>query len=608
MAVDDKVTLIVGVTGLVGKELAELLAARFDWKVYGIARKPDDGPNVSGRRAYHFIPCDLLDAKDAARELSYLRAITHVFWMRALVIRFHLFSLQTIRVTLLFFRASGATDKLDENLPGNDTGFRRMPARRNLNSSRVCCFSAQGDRQEECNHQEGRLRRPSKTLLIEKYGNGTIKRYILGSDSQLQTFLEEQTPISTGSHGENPYTKLSWLPSVLKEFILPAGFPESVSEDYLDYMILQFPTNVTAWICHTMVTSSLLKAVGVGSFSGTTAAASAAAIRWVSKDGLGAVGRLFIGGRFGNLFDDDPKLWRLYADFIGSAGSIFELTTPLYPAYFLPLASLGNLAKAIARGLKDPSFRVIQNHFATTGNLGDVAAKEEVWEVAAQLLGLSLGILVMDTPGIQSSYSLLAFTWLSVRFCHLWWRYQSLSVLRFNTINMKRARILVKSHLLHSSVPGYINCNKEENILSWERFSKPRIVFGVPVEEMIGRNSSSCKVRLLLKLYAQEKHILVMRQQQPSGDVEFSVSFKVGATNLSVLRSVWQAFWLHQHCHRLDNSDSVKIEESLSQLEARFSDFLLQLEASGWNTYQIKLKVPNVLIEETEAAWLDNSQ
>lgn len=71
--------------------------------------------------------------------------------------------------------------------------------------------------------------------------------------------------------------------------------------------------------------------------------------RWVSKDGIGAVGRLFIGlgiheanlrkymivckhfyltwrllvfpgGRFGNLFDDDPKQWRMYADFIGSAG------------------------------------------------------------------------------------------------------------------------------------------------------------------------------------------------------------------------------------------------------------------------------------------------
>jgi hypothetical protein len=66
----------------------------------------------------------------------------------------------------------------------------------------------------------------------------------------------------------------------------------------------------------------------------------------VSKDGLGTVGRLFIGGRFGSLFDEDPKQWRMYADFIGSAGSIFELATPLAPGTFLLLASLGNLTKA----------------------------------------------------------------------------------------------------------------------------------------------------------------------------------------------------------------------------------------------------------------------
>jgi hypothetical protein len=34
---------------------------------------------------------------------------------------------------------------------------------------------------------------------------------------------------------------------------------ESVSDDYLQYMLLQFPTNVTGWVCHTLVTSSLLK-------------------------------------------------------------------------------------------------------------------------------------------------------------------------------------------------------------------------------------------------------------------------------------------------------------------------------------------------------------
>ncbi|XP_022151586.1 protein root UVB sensitive 5 isoform X2 [Momordica charantia] len=421
--------------------------------------------------------------------------------------------------------------------------------------------------------------------------------YILDDNQQLQYFIDDQiSPASNGFEGSHfSETKLSWLTDLIKDFILPAGFPESVSDDYLQYMILQFPTNITGWICHTLVTSSLLKAVGIGSFSGTTAAASAAAIRWVSKDGIGAVGRLFIGGRFGNLFDDDPKQWRMYADFIGSAGSIFDLATPLYPNYFLPLASLGNLAKAVARGLKDPSFRVIQYHFAVSGNLGEIAAKEEVWEVVAQLLGLALGILILDTPGLVNSYPVLSMTWFSMRLLHLWLRYQSLAVLHFNTINLKRARILVRAHIVHNKVPGTVDCNTEENILLWEKFTRPAIIFGVSLEEMMGGERSSSTVMELLKLYAKEKYILMLNTQDK--DLKVSVSFKVGATSMSVLRSIWQTYWLDEHWHA-SASIMAQLARSLSEMEDKFNEFMQLLEGAGWNTHQLSLKVPNnVLID-----------
>ncbi len=43
----------------------------------------------------------------------------------------------------------------------------------------------------------------------------------------------------------------------------------------------------------------------------------------------------------------------------------------------------------------DPVFRVIQTHFAASGNVGAVAAKEEVWEVAAQLTGYAASIVML---------------------------------------------------------------------------------------------------------------------------------------------------------------------------------------------------------------------
>ncbi|KAE9447642.1 hypothetical protein C3L33_20473, partial [Rhododendron williamsianum] len=394
-------------------------------------------------------------------------------------------------------------------------------------------------------------------IIMERYANGTSKRYIFDNDLQVSIFSEEKGVETNGFQGSHlAIVELSWLPVIVRDFILPAGFPGSVSDEYLEYMLLQFKMGLFGY----EFSSLSMQAVGVG-FSGTTAAASAAAIRWVSKDGIGAVGRLFIGGRFGNLFDDDPKQWRMYADFIGSAGSIFDLTTQLYPVYFLPLASLGNLTKAVARGLKDPSFRVIQNHFAISGNLGEVAAKEEVWEVAAQLLGLGLGILLLDAPGLSTSYPVLVVTWMTMRLLHLWLRYQSLSVLQFNSINLKRARMLVESHVKHSSVP-----------------------------EMLGEDISVSKAKMLLKLFVKEKYVLVVNKQNKI-DFEVFVTFKVGATSQAVLRSLWQAYWLHLN-YKSDADCYDQIGQSLAELEDRFQNFMEQLKVSGWDTQKISLKVP----------------
>lgn len=62
--------------------------------------------------------------------------------------------------------------------------------------------------------------------------------------------------------------------------------------------------------------------------------------------------------------------------------------------------------QAAGRGISRPAFRVIQQHFATGGNVGDVAAREEVWEVAGQLTGLALSVAMLqslDSDGIEST-------------------------------------------------------------------------------------------------------------------------------------------------------------------------------------------------------------
>lgn len=127
----------------------------------------------------------------------------------------------------------------------------------------LCCSksSVQEGEQENRETEKRRIEGQARLILVERYSNGTAKRYMIDDDSQLHTFLEEPGSVRNrfqGSHITDP--KLSWLPDTVKDFILPADFPGSVSDDYLEYMLLQFPTNVVAWICHTLVTSSLLQA------------------------------------------------------------------------------------------------------------------------------------------------------------------------------------------------------------------------------------------------------------------------------------------------------------------------------------------------------------
>ncbi|CAN6472581.1 unnamed protein product [Victoria cruziana] len=364
-----------------------------------------------------------------------------------------------------------------------------------LRSHRVNEFNTEGAKAEDSDDEE--MSRSKSALAAEKCANGTMKRYILDNCS-LSVAVVEEGSVMEAAEATEADIKLSWLPITLKDFILPAGFPGSVSDDYLDYMILQFPTNVTGWICHTLVTSS---------------------------------------GRFGKFFDDDPKQWRMYADFIGSAGSIFELATQLYPSYFLPLASVGNLAKALARGFKDPSFRVIQNHFAVSGNLGEVAAK----------------------------------------------------------INLKRARILVKSHILLSVVPGCGECNKEEDILIHPSFVKPQILFGSSLSEIMEVKGSTDELKALLELYNGEDYILSMNHQQSVEELKILVSFKVGATRVTVLRSMWQACWLFEHWEGSGNAFH-QLAESLSELQEGFNDFLKKLIDAGWDLKQISVEVPTKFI------------
>ncbi|KAL6995418.1 mitochondrial peripheral inner membrane protein [Sarracenia purpurea var. burkii] len=78
------VALILGVTGIVGNSLAEILT-RSDtpggpWKVYGVARRPQMAWNAE-HYPVKYVQCDISSSEDALAKLSLLTDVTHIFYV-----------------------------------------------------------------------------------------------------------------------------------------------------------------------------------------------------------------------------------------------------------------------------------------------------------------------------------------------------------------------------------------------------------------------------------------------------------------------------------------------------------------------------------------------
>eukprot|EP00899_Mesostigma_viride_P028488 jgi/Mesvir1/8824/Mv02725-RA.1 len=341
---------------------------------------------------------------------------------------------------------------------------------------------------------------------------------------------------------------------MFSDFLLPAGYPDSVTPDYLPFMLWQLPCHITGWMSKVLVTSSLLKAIGFGGGAAAAAGAAGASatIKWVSKDGLGAVGRLIVGGQFGRVFDEDPRTWRMYGEALRLLGSFMELCTPLVPDYFIVLASLGTLAKAAGKGFARPPFRVIQNHMAAADNIGNLSAKEEVWEVFGELLGVGLGALLLnaivgDGRDPATEYQNVVIGWVALTAVHLWTRYKAMQVVCFDTLNMRRAVMVVSQHVKEGRVSTPKHVNHEEPFLMGVGFLRPQVHLGVTLEQALGGDLTTAGALGLgdmvewTSIFRNEKYLLVWR------DGRAWVVLKEGAVDKDILRALWQASWI---CHR----------------------------------------------------------
>ncbi|KAJ7967927.1 protein root UVB sensitive 6-like [Quillaja saponaria] len=317
---------------------------------------------------------------------------------------------------------------------------------------------------------------------------------------------------------QTPQAPLDELMSFVRSYVVPEGFPDSVSPSYVPYMTWRALKHFFGGAMGVFTTQTLLSSVGV---SRNRTTPGAVAINWILKDGAGRVGKMLFA-RQGKKFDYDLKQLRFAGDLLMELGAGVELATAAVPHLFLPLACAANVAKNVAAVTSTSTRTPIYKAFAKGENIGDVTAKGECVGNIADLLGTGLSIMISKrNPSLITTFGLLSCG-------YIFSSYKEVKSVVLHTLNLARFSVAVESFLKTGQVPSLQEGNMNEDIFSFpwlkdrpvvlgsrfkDAFQEPGVYLSVePLFEkeryIVTYNPSKSKVYALLKDQAKSEDIL----------------------------------------------------------------------------------------------------
>ncbi|OGM41795.1 DUF647 domain protein [Aspergillus bombycis] len=218
------------------------------------------------------------------------------------------------------------------------------------------------------------------------------------------------------------------LTSLLVDVFLPAGYPHSVSDDYVPYQIFDSLQAFSSSIAGLLSSRAVLQGVGVGN---ADASPTAALLLHILQDTSGRIATILFAHRVGTALEPECKMYRLAADVFNDAAMILDCLSPMIPAGFgrvTVLSTAGVLRACVASQEAAPR------------------QKDSSQETIISLIGMLVGSFVVSRV---TSYSA---TWISLVMLltmHLSLNYAAVRSVQMTSLNRQRANI-VFSTLLES--------------------------------------------------------------------------------------------------------------------------------------------------------------
>ncbi|XP_020501388.2 RUS1 family protein C16orf58 homolog [Labrus bergylta] len=364
---------------------------------------------------------------------------------------------------------------------------------------------------------------------------------------------------------------------VLKSVFLPQGYPESVSNDYLQYQFWDTVQAFSSSLSGTLATQASLKGVGVGNQEATVAAAT---VTWLLRDGTGMLGRILFAWQKGNKLDSEAKKWRLFADVLNDIAMFMEILAPYFPAFFILIVCTAGIFKSIVGVAGGATRAALTVHQARRDNMADISAKDGSQETLVNLAGLLVSLilipLVTDNPILTLSLFFL-FTVL-----HLFANYKAVRSVVMETFNEARLSIVLRQYLRDKRILSPREANQREPVFIEFRNTVP-IKLGVRLQEVLQRPEE-------LNLALEQNNMPYLLGVQ-NGCV--CVCLRPEASVHDEIRAVCQAVWLSSKLITSTSRETLKqpkqshwemVHESHKVMDTVFSPFLKGVEAAGWDT------------------------
>ena len=225
------------------------------------------------------------------------------------------------------------------------------------------------------------------------------------------------------------------LTSPRKNFFFPENYPSSVRSTYLGYFKYNLLLQCSSSALGVLSTQQLLLALGANSLTASVA------LNWVLKDGIGQLGGVLYAGTTGHKFDENPKFYKWVSATSLNISCAIEILTPLFPGYFLPLASIATIGKNISAISGSASRAAIHLHLSKDNNLADLTAKSSTQTTAACLVGTVVGSCF---GYFATTYALGASFFVGFSIVHLASCFKGIGYIQLNTLNPQRFDIVLK--------------------------------------------------------------------------------------------------------------------------------------------------------------------